>query len=333
MRRAISLALAAVFTMSVMLPANAAQTAAQVQQKVNQLREDAATKYEAANALKYQISKLQSQLNNLKAGEAAANAKASKLQSDISKLAIENYKAGGLGNGLELMFSRDPSGYLKDASTLDVLAQRYSTKLRQLKTFKQGLQSSQLVVADRTTQLQAAKKNLDIQVASANAALAQAEKLLKSLKADERKKLEAQDNADQAKILAESKKLAASFSGGSTRGAIALRFAFQQLGDIYVWGGAGPTKWDCSGLAMRAFGSAGVSLPHSAAVQYNYGKSIPQSALAPGDLVFFGRPISHVAIYMGKGKMIQAPRAGKRVEIVDFVRRFGYKPFVGAKRL
>lgn len=333
MRRAISLALAAAFTSTMMLPASAAPTVTSIQAQVNNLRDEAASKYEAANAVKYQIDKLQRELNSLKQGEAAANAKTSKLQADISKMAIENYKAGGLGNGLELMFSRDPAAYLSDAATLDVLAQRYSTKLRQLKTYKQGLQSSQLVVADRTAQLQAAKKNLDKQVASANTALAKAEKLLASLKADQRKKLEAQDSADQAKILAESKRLAALYGTGSTRGAIALRFALNQLGDIYVWGGAGPIKWDCSGLTMRAFGSSGVSLPHSAAVQYNYGKFIPKSALQPGDLVFFGRPISHVAIYMGHGKMVHAPRPGKRVEVTDFNGGLGRKPYVGAKRL
>ena len=333
MRKLFPLALAAASIFGLLAPANAAPTIAEIQRQVNDLRDEAASKYEAANAVKYQISKLQSQLNTLKQGEAAANAKASALQTEISKLAIENYKSGGLGNGLELMLSRDPAKYLSDASMLDVLAQRYSTKLRQLKTYKQGLQSSQLVVSDRTAQLQAAQKNLEKQVAAANAALAKAMKLLSSLKAEERAKLAAADDAEQAKILADSKRLAALYAGRSTRGAIALRFALNQLGDIYVWGGAGPTRWDCSGLTMRAFGAAGVSLPHSAAVQYNYGKSIPRAALAPGDLVFFGRPISHVAIYLGKGKMVQAPRPGKRVEVADFGNSLGRKPYVGAKRL
>jgi cell wall-associated NlpC family hydrolase len=247
-------------------------------------------------------------------------------------MAIENYKNGGLGNGLELLLSRDPAAYLSDAAMLDVLAQRYANKLRRLKTYKQGLQSSQLVVADKTARLQAAQKRLEKQVASANASLKKAEKLLASLKAEERAKLLAADDAEQAKILAESKRLAALYAGGSSKGAIALRYALNQLGDIYVWAGAGPTKWDCSGLTMRAFQAAGVSMPHFAAAQFHYGKSIPRSALAPGDLVFFGRPISHVGIYMGKGKMVHAPRPGKRVEIATAI-SLGRKPFVGAKRL
>ena len=312
--------------------AHAAPSASQVQKQVNELRTEAAAKYEAANGIKYQISKLERELNGLKAGEAAANAKASALKNEISKMAVENYKNGGFGNGLELLLSRDPSKYLSDAAMLDVLAQRYSTKLRQLQSYKQGLQSSQLVVSDRQAQLKAAQVKLERQVAAANASLKKAEKLLASLKAEERAKLAAADDAEQKKILAESKRLAALYAGGSTKGAIALKYALDQLGDIYVWACAGPTKWDCSGLTMGAFQKAGVSMPHFAAAQFRFGKSVPRSALAPGDLVFFGRPISHVGIYMGKGKMVHAPRPGKRVEIATAI-RLGAKPFVGARRL
>jgi len=84
---------------------------------------------------------------------------------------------------------------------------------------------------------------------------------------------------------------------------------------------------------MRAFQKAGVSLPHSSRVQVKYGKSIAYSNVKPGDLLFFGKPISHVSIYMGGGKMVQAPRPGKRVEVVPFTKMFGRKPFVGARRL
>jgi cell wall-associated NlpC family hydrolase len=82
---------------------------------------------------------------------------------------------------------------------------------------------------------------------------------------------------------------------------------------------------------MRAFQAAGIAMPHFAAAQYRFGKSVPRSALAPGDLIFFGRPISHVAIYLGNGKMVHAPRPGKRVEVSTL--SLGRKPFVGAKRL
>jgi len=91
------------------------------------------------------------------------------------------------------------------------------------------------------------------------------------------------------------------------------------------------TYWDCSGVTMRAFQAAGVSLPHSSAAQSRMGKSIFRSQLKPGDLVFFGRPVSHVGIYLGGGKMVHAPRTGSRVKITG-ASSLGSNPFVGARR-
>jgi cell wall-associated NlpC family hydrolase len=82
---------------------------------------------------------------------------------------------------------------------------------------------------------------------------------------------------------------------------------------------------------MRAFQTSGVSLPHSSAAQFRYGKLISRSNLKPGDLVFFGSPISHVGIYLGGGKMVHAPRSGSRVKVATM--DMGRKKFRGGKRL
>ena len=188
-------------------------------------------------------------------------------------------------------------------------------------------------MADRTSLLLAEKKRLDKEVTDAKTALLKAEKLLKSLSKQERERLLREEAAREDKILSESKRYAASYEGDNSRGSVALKFALQQIGDIYVWAAAGPTRWDCSGLTMRAYQKAGVSLPHHSGSQFKYGKSVAYSDVKPGDLLYFGKPISHVSIYMGGGKMVQAQRAGKKVEVVNFTKMFGKKPFVGAKRL
>jgi cell wall-associated NlpC family hydrolase len=90
--------------------------------------------------------------------------------------------------------------------------------------------------------------------------------------------------------------------------------------------------WDCSGLTMRAYQAAGVSLPHSSAAQSRMGKKVSLNALKPGDLVFFGRPISHVGVYLGGGKMVHAPRSGSRVKVASAT-SLGRKPYIGARRL
>ena len=100
----------------------------------------------------------------------------------------------------------------------------------------------------------------------------------------------------------------------------------------YMFGGAGLVYWDCSGLTMRALQQAGISLPHSAAAQTAYGKRIPLNQIRPGDLVFFGQPVSHVGIYFGGGQMVDAPHTGARVRIEPFGTWFGGEKFVAARR-
>ncbi|MFN8195534.1 MAG: C40 family peptidase [Nocardioidaceae bacterium] len=98
----------------------------------------------------------------------------------------------------------------------------------------------------------------------------------------------------------------------------AVAFARDQLGDRYVWGAAGPDAWDCSGLTMGAWRAGGRSLPHYSVAQYEQSTPISVGQLQPGDLVFWGsssRPSSiyHVALYVGGGQIIHAPRTGRPV--------------------
>jgi peptidoglycan DL-endopeptidase CwlO len=115
---------------------------------------------------------------------------------------------------------------------------------------------------------------------------------------------------------------------GSSKGAKALAYAKAQLGEPYARSGAGPSSWDCSGLTMMAWGSVGVSLPHSSRQQFSRGQPVAQSDLQLGDLVFFYSDIHHVGLYAGNGQVIHAPRPGKSVEYI----KMSYMPYAGARR-
>ena len=314
-------------------PTFAAPTLETAQREVDRLRTLAAEKFEAANDATIRIRSLERETAALEQQEAKLQKELIAANKALAQLAIAEYKSNGFGETFGLLFSSDPSGYLSDAGTLDVLARNYAKKQREYATTKLKVEASQFVISDRTALLKAERIKLNREVDQARSALTKAEKILKSLKREDRERLAREEAERENKILNESKKYAASYKGDNTRGSIALKYALKQVGDVYVWAAAGPTKWDCSGLTMRAFQQAGVSLPHSSRIQIKYGKSISYGAVKPGDLLFFGNPISHVSIYMGGGKMVQAPRPGKRVEVVSFTKRFGAKPFVGARRL
>jgi cell wall-associated NlpC family hydrolase len=96
-----------------------------------------------------------------------------------------------------------------------------------------------------------------------------------------------------------------------------VAFAVSQIGKPYNWGADGPSSYDCSGLTLAAWRSAGISLPHNAARQYNAMAHPDRADLRPGDLIFFYGRISHVGVYIGAGKMIHAPEYGERVRVAS----------------
>ena len=107
--------------------------------------------------------------------------------------------------------------------------------------------------------------------------------------------------------------------------------AMQYLGTPYVYGGASPSGFDCSGFIMYVFAQIGVSLPHNAAAQYGYGSPVDRSQLQAGDLVFFNG-LGHAGIYIGGGNFIHSPHTGDVVKISSLSGWYA-STWVGARRL
>jgi cell wall-associated NlpC family hydrolase len=311
--------------------AKAAPTLAEVQAKVRILEEDATAAAEGAQEAKVKLESLTKTLTGIKQKAAVQGQNVSELSKSLGTIAIDQYKNGGLSQSLELLFSSDPTLYLSAAGSLDALTRRKSIQLNKFEAAEQRLNATTLTVADKVALIAATQKKYQAQARLAQSKLAEAEKLLAQLKKEDRERLarlaEEQENADQASSIEAAKKA----QGVSGRAGTALKYALKQIGDRYVFGADGLTTWDCSGLTMRAFQSAGVSLPHSSAAQFRYGKSVSRSNLRAGDLVFFGSPISHVGIYLGGNKMVHAPRTGSRVKVATM--DMGRKKFRGGKRL
>ena len=310
--------------------ATAAQTLAQVQAQVNRLEEEATTAAEGAQEAKVKLASLTRSLAGIQAQAAVQGKTVDAISKTVGAIAVNQYKSGSLSQSLELLFSSDPALYLSSAGSLEAITRRKSTQLRKFQSAEQALNATSLTVSDRLAQVKVLQAKLAERSALAQRKLAQAELLLSKLKKEDRERLAKlaaeQEDADQASSLAAAK----SAAGVSGRSGIALKYALAQIGDRYVFGAAGLTTWDCSGLTMRAFQAAGVSLPHSSAAQSRMGKSIPFGQKKPGDLLFFGRPVSHVGIYLGGGRLVHAPRSGSRVKVAES--SLGRKPLVAVRR-
>lgn len=184
------------------------------------------------------------------------------------------------------------------------------------------LADAQKVSVDLATERQhALEKAAEKKAAAAAAAKAKAEA--------EKAKAQAQDAADDHQQTQDQLSALGPEGGwdnpglpvpaGTSEGAKrAIEFARAQLGEPYVWAAAGPDSWDCSGLTMMAWRQGGITLPHYSAAQYQLTKHLSSTQLRAGDLVFWGtspNTIHHVALYIGNGQIIQAPRTGDVVKV------------------
>ncbi|HEY2095055.1 MAG TPA: NlpC/P60 family protein [Pseudonocardia sp.] len=119
------------------------------------------------------------------------------------------------------------------------------------------------------------------------------------------------------------------FDASSPIAAKALTTAITKMGVPYVWGAVGPNAFDCSGLVMWSYKRQGINLPRTAAAQSRVGTPVSRSQLRAGDLVFFYSPVSHVGIYLGNNKILNASESGQPVKVSSMA----HMPFHNARRI
>jgi cell wall-associated NlpC family hydrolase len=235
-------------------------------------------------------------------------------QTAIGQLAAESYMNGGMGSPLEILTSGDTSTLLSRAAIMQQIQQENGDRVSQLSTAVAAARRA------HDTAVQQAKK-----VAKLAAAMADKKQVIQG-------KVSRLNSAAFSQAMSIFKQTGhypnINLPTANTVGEQALQAALTREGDPYVWGAAGPSSFDCSGLVMWAYQQVGISLPHYTGAQWNMGEHISRSQLEPGDLVFFFSDISHVGLYVGDGMMLDAPSTGQVVQIQPLL-----PEFVGAVRI
>ena len=343
-----------------LLPAAAAQAdqattvdTAAGQAQVQALADKAEIVVEKYDASQEALAAANIQLSADRAAITTAQRTVDSTQDLVDAIARDAYETGALGGAASVLLSQDPQAAMRGAEYLQRLAQNRDRQLAQATSARNALVQAQTASNQELASIQALQTSLQSEQQTINALIGKQQAVLATTqtlaaaqvaattqvsRGQTRTALPKAAPALAAKAAAAAPKaaprqvaapIAAVPAVTSGKAAAVLRFAYAQLGKPYRYGAAGAQTFDCSGLTMKAWAAAGVSIGHNAAGQYASTRHVARSALQPGDLVYFGHPIHHVGIYIGGGRFIEAPYTGARLRISNLSNRHDY---VGASR-
>ncbi|MGW7094357.1 NlpC/P60 family protein [Streptomyces sp. NPDC054874] len=296
------------------------------------------TRYQAAeeasetyNATAEKLKQRTAQVKKVTADLAKARAALELSRGDAGRLAREQYQGRTEFSAyLRLLLSRDPLRALDQTHVVGRLAANRAATVDRLTG--DARRADALAAASRKA-LDQQKKLADRQKKQRDTVrgkLKEVEGLLATLSEEQMTQLAGleQRGVDEAQ-----RDLVASGALSSTRpptrqGGDAVAYAVRQIGKPYVWGAEGPDSFDCSGLTSQAWSAAGRTIPRTSQEQWKRLPKVPVSALRPGDLVVYFPKATHVALYIGNGLVVQAPRPGTEVKVSPLASN----PLLGAVR-
>ncbi|GLX51240.1 glycoside hydrolase [Streptomyces hygroscopicus subsp. hygroscopicus] len=303
----------------------------QVREKLDKLYHDAAVATDAYNAAQEKAEKQSAEIVSLAKKIAAGQRKLAQLKDQAGATAREQYRTGGMPPTAQFLLSDDPGQFL-DGAGLVLQSQQAANHLigEQAATQKQ-LQDYAADAAAQWKKLDADRKDKASAKKKIQQQIDAAEKLESSLEQKQRERLAQLEQ--KAALKAQTAWLDTGIlqrihGKASAAGEKAVAFATAQLGKPYVWGAEGPDSFDCSGLTSQAWAAAGRPIPRTSQEQWKQLKHIDIKDMRPGDLVIYFDDASHVALYIGDGAIIQAPRPGRSVTVAGA----GSMPILGVVR-
>ena len=310
-----------------------------VQAKVRELRSQAESANENYYEVRANLSDVRTEIDSINAKIARNKAARREQAQAVNSLARSLYMMGSIDPTLQILLAEDPSAFLAQASAMEQLSQSQQSTLRKWQTAGLALAQSEAVLADREKAAKTLSRSMADRKSEVDEKVRQAENVLGSLSAEQRRILAAQRAEQRRQQAAQAAAAAKQITGGggspgSGRAAAAVRYMLSQVGDPYSYSANPPRSWDCSKLTTAAWAQSGVGLTPLSYRQWDQTRRVPVSQIRPGDLVFyFGKGAHHVAMYIGKGKMVSASNPDDGVEIIDFLGPWYRERFSGVGRV
>lgn len=274
--------------------------------RVDQLHQEAERATERFNQAHENAGRLRGKVNRAQDAAARAQEGINRMRTVLGSMAGAEYRSGGIDPSLALLLSSDPDTFLDRAAALDRLGERRAVLLRKLQQAQRRIAQIRAEATGALAALERNREALARHKRTVEGKLARARHLLNSMPARDREFLGRSSWAAGQEALP-------SPGAASPRALAALMAARQALGSPYVWGAAGPSAFDCSGLTQWAYAQAGVGLPRTSQAQRYAGRRVPLAAARPGDLVAYRADASHIGMYAGNGRVIHAPYPGAPV--------------------
>src|SRR3954468_1466983 len=330
--------------MLVAAPTYADPDIASVQARVNTLYHQAEQASERYNNARLALSQARTRLTALQADLGRQRAKVDGVRSQVAAAVVSQYQGQALSATTQGLLSDDPDAFLDRLTTVSEYNDQQAQLVGDFVVQAKQLEMRQSAARRELGRIAATKKRLGEEKAQIDDKAAEAKSLLGDLKAKAAARARAEAARRNAAAASRSATRAAAPAPPTTsatgsapavaapaasgRAGAAVQYALAQVGDAYVYGAAGPSAFDCSGLMMAAWAQAGVGLPHSSSAQMGSGTPVSQSQLQPGDLVFYYSPVSHVGMYIGNGQIVHAanPSSGVTTAPVNSM------PYSGAVR-
>ena len=263
------------------------------------------------------------------------------LQTEIlGKRASSMYKDGTLGGMEVLLDSKSVGDFMARVKFLNTIGLADADVASSLKGQKDSLEKQVADLKNTEQQAESLAFEMSARKIEVQLRIADRQQMMASTQSDLLTLLDTQASRRQGQeaILLQQVLTGANKAGIVVTPGSPVETALAYHGVPYLWGGATPAGFDCSGLVLYVFAQHGVLLPHYSGSQFLMGEKIDVAAIQPNDVVFFGNPVHHVGIYAGGGYFIEAPHTGDFVKIAPLsgrsdiagIRRYAWTPRVGA---